>query len=67
MSGEMGNLVVKVIVKKNVEEGPMMVSVELFEAWVSSGKADLVSDKANWVIRVFFRVIRFGLGLSEQS
>jgi hypothetical protein len=53
MSGEMGNLVVKVIVKKNVEEGPMMVSVELFEAWVSLGKADLVSDKANWVIRVF--------------
>jgi hypothetical protein len=52
MFGEMGNLVVKVNVKKNVEEGPMMVSVELFEAWVSSGKADLVSDKANWVIRV---------------
>jgi hypothetical protein len=36
MSGEMGNLVVKVNVKKNVEEGPMMASAELLEAWVSS-------------------------------
>jgi hypothetical protein len=52
MSGEMSNLVVKVNVKKNVEEGPMMASVELLEAWVSSGKADSVSDKANRVIRV---------------
>jgi hypothetical protein len=48
----MGNLVVKVNVKKNVEEGPMMASAKLLEAWVSSGKADLVSDKANGVIRV---------------
>jgi hypothetical protein len=32
MSGEMGNLVVKVNVKKNVEEGPMMTSAELLEA-----------------------------------
>jgi hypothetical protein len=52
MSGEMGNLVVKVNVKKSVEEGPMMASVELLEAWVSSGKEELVSDKANGVIRV---------------
>jgi hypothetical protein len=52
MSGEMSNLVVKVNVKKNVEEGPMMASAELLEAWVSSGKADSVSDKANRVIRV---------------
>jgi hypothetical protein len=52
MSGEMGNLVVKVNVKKNVEEGPMMASAELLEAWVSSAKADLISDKANGVIRV---------------
>jgi hypothetical protein len=51
-SGEMGSLVVKVSVKKNVEEGPMMASVELLEAWVSSSKSDLVSDKANAVIRV---------------
>jgi hypothetical protein len=34
MSGEMGNLVVKVNVKKNVEEGLMMANVELLEAWV---------------------------------
>jgi hypothetical protein len=33
MSGEMGNLVVKVNVKKYVEEGPMMASAELLEAW----------------------------------
>jgi hypothetical protein len=52
MSGEMGNLVVKVNVKKNVEEGPMTASAELLEAWVSSGKADSVSDKENGVIRV---------------
>jgi hypothetical protein len=47
MSGETGNLVVKVNVKKNVEEGPMMANTELLEAWVSSGMANLVSDKAN--------------------
>jgi hypothetical protein len=52
--------VVKVNVKKNVEEGPMMASAELHEACVSSGKADSVSDKSKGVIRV-------GLGLSEQS
>jgi hypothetical protein len=52
MSGEMGNLVVQLNVKKNVEEGPMMASAELLGAWVSSGKVDLVSDKANGVIRV---------------
>jgi hypothetical protein len=32
----------------------------LLEAWVSSGKADSVSDKVNGVIRV-------GLGLSKKS
>jgi hypothetical protein len=52
MSSGMGNLVVKFNVKKNVEEGPMMASAELLEAWVSSGKADSVSDKANGVIHV---------------
>jgi hypothetical protein len=57
MSGGTGNLVVEVNVKKNVEEGPIMASAELLEAWVSSGKADSVSDKANGVIR-------FALGLS---
>jgi hypothetical protein len=30
----------------------MMASAELLEAWVSSGKVDLVSDKANGVIRI---------------
>jgi hypothetical protein len=59
MSEEMSNLMIKVNVKKNVEEGPMMTSVEVLEAWVSSGKANTVSDKVNGVIRV-------GLGLFEQ-
>jgi hypothetical protein len=52
MSRETGNLVVKVNVKKNVEEGSMMASAELLEAWVSSGKADSISDKTNGVIWV---------------
>jgi hypothetical protein len=52
MSGETGNLVAEVNVKKNVEEGPMMASAKLLEAWVSSGKADSVSDKASGVIWV---------------
>jgi hypothetical protein len=30
----------------------MMASAELLEAWVSSGKVDSVSNKANGVIRV---------------
>jgi hypothetical protein len=34
MSGETGNLAVKVDVKENVEEGPMMSNTELLEAWV---------------------------------
>jgi hypothetical protein len=58
MSGETGNLVVKVNLKKDVEEGLMMASAELLEAWVSSGKTDSVSDKANGVIWV-------ALGLSR--
>jgi hypothetical protein len=34
--------VMKVNVKENVEEGPMMANTELLEAWVSSGsKFDL--------------------------
>jgi hypothetical protein len=52
MSGEMGNLVVKVDVKENMEEGPMMANTELLEAWISSGKANSVSGKANQVTRV---------------
>jgi hypothetical protein len=52
MSDETGNLVVKVNVKKNVEEGPMMASAELLEALVSSSKADSVSNMANGVIWV---------------
>jgi hypothetical protein len=42
MSGEMGGLVEKVNVRKSVEEGSMMTSTELLEAWVSSGKADSI-------------------------
>jgi hypothetical protein len=60
MSGEMSNLVVKLNVKESVEEGLMMVSTKLLEAWVSSDKVDSVSDKAIGVIRV-------GLGLPELS
>jgi hypothetical protein len=52
MSGEMGNLVIKVNVKENVKNGPMMANTELLEAWVSSGKANSVSGKANQVTRV---------------
>jgi hypothetical protein len=52
MSGERGNLVVKVDVKKNVEEGLMMAITELLEAWISSGKVNSVSGKANKVTRV---------------
>jgi hypothetical protein len=33
--------------KENVEEGPMMANTELFEAWISSGKTNLVSGRAN--------------------
>jgi hypothetical protein len=52
MSGETGNLVVKVDVKENVEEGLKMANTELLEAWVSLGKANLVSGKANQFTRV---------------
>jgi hypothetical protein len=52
MLGETGNLVVKVDVKENMEEGPMMANTELLEAWISSGKANSVSDKANQVTQV---------------
>jgi hypothetical protein len=49
MSGEMGNLVVEINVKENVDEGLMMANTELLEAWISSGKANSVSDKADGV------------------
>jgi hypothetical protein len=52
MLGEMDNLVLKVDVKENVEEEPMMANTGLLEAWVSSDKANLVSDKANQDTRV---------------
>jgi hypothetical protein len=52
MSGGTDNLVVKVNVKKNVEEGAMTARAELLEAWVSSSKIDSVSNKVNGVIRV---------------
>jgi hypothetical protein len=44
--------VVKVNVKENVDEGPMMANTELLEAWISSGRANSVSGKANQVTRV---------------
>jgi hypothetical protein len=52
MSGETGNLVVKFDVKENVKEGPMMANTKLLDAWVSSGKANSISSKANQVTRV---------------
>jgi hypothetical protein len=52
MTGEMSNLVMKVDMKKNVEEGPMMANTELLEAWISLGKTNSVSGKANQVTRV---------------
>jgi hypothetical protein len=52
MSGEMGNLVVKVDMKENVEKGPVMANTELLEAWISSGKANSVSSKVNQATRV---------------
>jgi hypothetical protein len=52
MLGETGNLVVKVDVKKNMEEGPMMANNELLKAWIRSGKANSVSGKANQVTQV---------------
>jgi hypothetical protein len=52
MSGETDNLVMKVDVKQNVEEGPMMANTKLLEAWISLGKANSVSGKANQVTRV---------------
>jgi hypothetical protein len=56
MSGETGNLVLKVNVKKNVEKGPMIASAELLEGWVSLGKANSISNKVNGVIRVASRL-----------
>jgi hypothetical protein len=52
MSVKMGNLVMKVDMKENVEEEPMMANTELLEAWISSGKANSVSDKASQVTQV---------------
>jgi hypothetical protein len=52
MSGETGNLVLEIDVKENVEEGPMMANTELLEAWISSGKANLVSGRADRVTQV---------------
>jgi hypothetical protein len=52
MARETGNLVMKVDVKENVEEGTMMADTELLEAWISSGKANSVSGKADQVTRV---------------
>jgi hypothetical protein len=45
----MGNLVMKVNMKENVEEGSMMANTELLEAWISSSKENSVSGKANQV------------------
>jgi hypothetical protein len=50
--GRNSNSVVMVDVKENVGQGLMMSNTKLLEAWVSSGKANLVSGKANLVTRV---------------
>jgi hypothetical protein len=38
--------------KENVGGGPMMANTELLEAWISSGKTNVVSNKANQVTLV---------------
>jgi hypothetical protein len=52
MSGETSNLVMKVDVKENMEEGPMMANAELLETWISSDTANSISGKANQVTQV---------------
>jgi hypothetical protein len=52
MSGKMGNMVMEVDMKENVEEGPMMANTELLEAQISSGRVNSVSGKANQFTRV---------------
>jgi hypothetical protein len=52
MLGETGNLVVEIDMKENMEERPMMANTKLLEAWISLGKANSVSDRANQVTRV---------------
>jgi hypothetical protein len=47
MTGETGKLVVKVNMKENVEEGPMMANTELLRAWISSDKANSVFGEEN--------------------
>jgi hypothetical protein len=47
MMGETGKLVVKVNMKENVEEGPMMANTELLGAWISSDKANSVFGEEN--------------------
>jgi hypothetical protein len=66
-SGQTGNKVVMVNVKENVEEGLMMDNTELLKAWVSSGKTDSVSGKANGVIRVALGLPGLAVGFSELS
>jgi hypothetical protein len=58
----MGDLVVKVNMKENMKEGPMMANTELLEAWVSSGKANSVSGKANGVIWVALGLLGLAWG-----
>jgi hypothetical protein len=48
----MGNLVIKVDMKENMEDGSMMANTELLEAWISSGKANSVFGMANQVTQV---------------
>jgi hypothetical protein len=48
----MGNLVVEIDVKENVEEGPMMANTELLEAWISLSKQNSVFGRANQVTQV---------------
>jgi hypothetical protein len=55
-------LVVKVNMKENMKEGPMMANTELLEAWVSSGKTNSVSGKANGVIWVALGLLGLAWG-----
>jgi hypothetical protein len=63
MSGQMGNLVVKVNVKENVEEGPMMANNELLEPWVRQ----ILSRVRQIRLSELLQGTWVGLGLPELS
>jgi hypothetical protein len=52
----------------NVEKGPMTANTELLEAWISSGKTNSVSGKANQVTQVSQKCLSYPkLSRSDQG